>query len=140
MNKKDELIHIYSFGLFLNFHFFIYKNIINNHNFYGCIFYFFIFNLFGKYILNYSIYELIYNKIWTKNLNDAALPLVFNSFGNIIILNLNFDYIINKTLFEILSLFFFNYYLSLYFPNEIEYCKMFRFNIALFYFIIYHLI
>ena len=138
-NKKNELIHIYSFGLFLNFHIFFYKNIINHYNFYGCIFYFFLFNLFGKYILHYSIYELIYNKLWIKNLNDVALPLIFNSVGNIIILNLNFDYI-NKTLFEILCLYFFNYYLTLYFPNELETCKMFRFNSALFYFLVWNLI
>ena len=135
MNKKEDLITIYSFGLFLNIHLFIYKTIFFNHNFFSSIFYFFLFNLFTKYSLNYSCLEIVNNKLWKNNLNNVVMPLLLNSLGNIIILNVDYpiDYI-NKNIMEFIILVVFNYYLTYYYKNEMECCKIFRFNSIIIYF------
>ena len=143
MNEKENLINIYSFGLFLNLHLFTYFYIIYHFGFFESIFNFILFNFLIKYSFHYSIYELIFNKLWTTNFNDVCMPLLLNSVGNIVILNINIDkyeLFINKTLFEMIFLFLLNSYLTFYYPNELICCKMFRFNSALFYFLLWNLI
>ena len=143
MNEKEDLINVYSFGLFLNFHLFAYTYILLNCGFFESIFHFILFNFLIKYSFHYSIYELVVNKLWTSNFNNVCMPLLLNSVGNIIILNINIDkyeLYIHKTAFEMIFLFLLNSYLTFYYPNELTCCKMFRFNSALFYFLVWNLI
>ena len=140
MNKKEDLINIYSFGLFLNIHLFIYKNIFFYNHFFGSIFYFFLFNLFTKYSLNYSCLEIVNNKLWKNNLNNVVMPLLLNSLGNIIILNVDYPIqYMNKNVMEFIILIVFNYYLTYYYKNEMECCKVFRFNSIIIYFFMHFL-
>ena len=139
--KKNDTIDIYSFGIFLNSHLFTYKYIFSNNNLFGSIFYFFIFNLLTKYTFQYSILNLIGSKYWTKNFDNIAMPLLLNSIGNIVMLNVYIpDIGINRSLIEIVSLLLFNTFLNNNYPNENKTSKMFRFNSAIFYFIIYNLL
>ena len=142
MNTKEDLVNIYSFGIFLNLHLFTYKYILFSFGFFESIFYFILFNFLISYGFNYSMYELLFNKLWTSNFNNACMPLLLNSVGNIIVLNVNinkYELFINKTIFDMIFLFLLNYYLSYYYPNELTCCKMFRFNSAIFYFFLWNL-
>lgn len=139
--KKNDTIDIYSFGIFLNSHLFTYKYILSNNNLFGSIFYFFIFNLLTKYTFQYSILNLIGSKYWTKNFDNIAMPLLLNSIGNIVMLNVYIpDVGINRSIIEIGSLLLFNTFLNNNYPNENKTSKMFRFNSTIFYFIIYNLL
>lgn len=139
MDKKSDIIDIYSFGIFLNTHLFTYKYIFNNNNLFNSIFYFFAFNLFTKYTFQYSILKLVGNKFWIKNFDDIAMPLLLNSVGNLVTLNMYIpDIIINRTIIELAILIIFNIFLKNNYPNENQASKMFRFNSTMFYFLIYN--
>ena len=139
MDKKSDIIDIYSFGIFLNTHLFTYKYIFNNNNLFNFIFYFFAFNLFTKYTFQYSILKLVGNKFWIKNFDDIAMPLLLNSVGNLVTLNMYIpDIIINRTIIELAILIIFNIFLKNNYPNENQASKMFRFNSTMFYFLIYN--
>lgn len=141
MNKKEDIIEIYSFGIFLNSHLFTYKSILNNTNLFGSIFYIFMFNLMTKYVFQYSILNLIGSKYWTKNFDNIAMPLLLNSIGNMVILNVYIPELpINRVIIEFISLLLFNTFLSNNYPNENNTSKMFRFNSAIFYFLVYNLL
>lgn len=141
MDKKDDIIDIYSFGIFLNTHLFFYKNIFSNNNLFGSIFYSFLFNLLTKYSFQYSILNLIGSKYWTKNFNNVAMPLLLNSIGNIVILNIHLPELpINRIFVEFISLILFNTFLNNNYQNENKISRMFRFNSSIFYFLIYNLL
>ena len=141
MNKKEDIIDIYSFGIFLNSHLFTYKSILNNTNLFGSVFYIFMFNLMTKYVFQYSILNLVASKYWTKNFDNIAMPLLLNSIGNIVILNVYIPELpINRVIIEFISLLLFNTFLSNNYPNENNTSKMFRFNSAIFYFLVYNLL
>lgn len=141
MNKKEDIIEIYSFGIFLNSHLFTYKSILNNTNLFGSIFYIFMFNLMTKYVFQYSILNLIGSKYWTKNFDNIAMPLLLNSIGNMVTLNVYIPELpINRVIIEFISLLLFNTFLSNNYPNENNTSKMFRFNSAIFYFLVYNLL
>ena len=141
LNKKEDVIDIYSFGIFLNTHLFSYKYILSNNNLFGSIFYLFTFNLITKYAFQYSILNIISNNLWSKNFDNVAMPLLLNSIGNLIILNLPIpNFIINRSFIEVLSLLFLNVFLSNNYPNEKHSSKMFRFNSTIFYFFVYNLL
>ena len=139
MDKKSDIIDIYSFGIFLNTHLFTYKYIFNNNNLFNSIFFFFAFNLFTKYTFQYSILKLVGNKFWIKNFDDIAMPLLLNSVGNLVTLNMYIhDIIINRTIIELLILIIFNIFLKNNYQNQNQASKMFRFNSTMFYFLIYN--
>lgn len=140
MNNNTDIIDIYSFGIFLNTHLFTYKYILTNNNIFSSIFYFFGFNLLCKYGFQYSILNIMSNKIWVKNFDSVAMPLLLNSIGNLIILNMYIPRIfINRSLIELGILLLYNNFLKNNYPNEKNASKMFRFNSSIFYFLVYNL-
>ena len=69
------------------------------------------------------------------------MPLLLNSIGNIVILNVYIPELpINRVIIEFISLLLFNTFLSNNYPNENNTSKMFRFNSAIFYFLVYNLL
>ena len=141
LNKKNDIIDIYSFGIFLNTHLFTYKNILSNNNIFGSIFYITLFNIITKYIFQYSILNIMSNKFWIKNFDNVAMPLLLNCAGNIVILNLYLpELYVDRSIIEFISLLLFNTFLSNNYPNEINTSRMFRYNSAIFYFLVYNLL
>ena len=141
LNKKDDVIDIYSFGIFLNAHLFTYKSILSNYSVFGSIFYIFMFNIFTKYIFQYSILNVISNNTWSKNFDSIAMPLLLNSIGNLVILNAPIpNILINRSFIEVGLLLFLNVFLSNNYPNEKNSSRMFRFNSTIFYFFVYNLL
>ncbi len=140
MNNKNDIIDIYSFGIFLNTHLFTYKYILSNSNIFGSIFYIFAFNLFCKVTFQYSILNIVGNKLWIKNFDNIAMPLLLNSIGNLVTLNMYLPKLfIDRSIIEVIILFVFNNFLKNNYPNENDASKMFRFNITIFYFLVYNL-
>ena len=141
LNKKNDIIDIYSFGIFLNTHLFTYKNILSNNNIFGSVFYITLFNIIKKYMFQYSILNIMSNKFWIKNFDNVAMPLLLNCAGNIVILNLYLpELYVDRSIIEFISLLLFNTFLSNNYPNEINTSKMFRYNSAIFYFLVYNLL
>lgn len=139
--EKDDVIDIYSFGIFLNTHLFTYKNILSNNSLFGSIFYIFGFNILTKYIFQYSILNVISNNLWSKNFDSVAMPLLLNSIGNLVILNTPIPNILmNRSFIELGALLFLNIFLSNNYPNEKNSSRMFRFNSTIFYFLVYNLL
>lgn len=140
-NDKNDIIDIYSFGIFLNTHLFTYKYILANNNLFGMIFNFFVFNLLSKFIFQYSILNVLGNKYWMKNFDDIAMPLLLNSIGNIVTLNIYIpNLFINRIFIEFTILLLFNKFLKNNYPNENNASKIFRFNSTIFYFLVYNLL
>ena len=144
MNKKSnksDIIDIYSFGIFLNTHLFTYKYILANNNLFGSIFNIFIFNLFNKFIFQYSILTILGNKFWVSNFDDIAMPLLLNSIGNIVTLNIYIpNLFIHRIFIEFIILLLFNKFLKNNYPNENKASSLFRFNSTIFYFLVYNLL
>ena len=81
------------------------------------------------------------NKFWIKNFDNVAMPLLLNCAGNIVILNLYLpELYVDRSIIEFISLLLFNTFLSNNYPNEINTSKMFRYNSAIFYFLVYNLL
>jgi hypothetical protein len=140
MNNKTDIIDIYSFGIFLNTHLFTYKYILSNNNIFSSIFYFFAFNLLCKYGFQYSILNVMSSKFWIKNFDSIAMPLLLNSVGNIVTLNIYMPQLfINRSIIELVILLMYNNFLKNNYPNEKDASKMFRFNSTIFYFLVYNL-
>lgn len=141
MNNKTDIIDIYSFGIFLNTHLFTYKYILSNNNIFGSIFYLFAFNLLCKYAFQYSILNVLSNKLWLKNFDSVAMPLLLNSVGNLVTLNIYMpELFVNRSIIELIILLVYNHFLKNNYPNEKDASRMFRFNSTIFYFLVYNLL
>jgi len=135
--KKEDVLEIYSFGIFLNLHIQLYYYFFNNYSFFNQIVYIVIFNFISNVTFRYHIFHLLTNKLWINNLHTISMPLLCNSLSNIVILNINMpNLIINKLFIELLLLLLSNYFIQLNYPNEIQTSKIFRYNITIFYFLV----
>ena len=137
IQKKNDVLEIYSFGIFLNLHLQTYYYFFKYYSIFNQIIYICLFNLFTNVIFSYNFMHILTNKLWISQLHTVSMPLVCNSLSNIIILNMYIpNIIINKLLIELLLLLMANYFIQLNYPNEMETSKMFRYNITIFYFLI----
>ncbi len=135
--KKEDIIDVYSFGLFLNLHSQLTTYTFKNNTLFSGIFYFIISNLITGLLLRYSSIQVITHKFWLKNLHSVAMPLTINSISNVFALQTQLpDLMLNRHILEFIMLISSNYFINIHYPNEMECSKIFRFNITLFYFLL----
>lgn len=135
--KKEDIIDVYSFGLFLNLHSQLTTYTFKNNTLFSGIFYFIISNLITGLLLRYSSIQVITHKFWLKNLHSVAMPLTINSISNVFALQTQLpDLMFNRHILEFIMLISSNYFINIHYPNEMECSKIFRFNITLFYFLL----
>jgi hypothetical protein len=133
--KKEDIIDVYSFGLFLNIHTQLTNHTFKNNGIFNGIFYLIIYNLLMGMVLRYSSVQVLTHKFWRKNLHSVAMPLTMNSISNVLALQIQLpDLFINRHILEFIMLISSNYFINMHYPNEMECSKIFRFNITLFYF------
>lgn len=135
--KKEDIIDVYSFGLFLNIHSQLTTYTIKNNGIFNALFYLAIYNLITGIIFQYSSIQVLTHKFWIKNLHSVAMPLTLNSILNVVALQTQLpELYIHRQILECFMLLVSNYYINMNYPNEMECSKIFRFNITLFYFLL----
>ena len=135
--KKEDIIDVYSFGLFLNVHTQLTTYTFKNNGLFSAFFYLVLYNLLTGLIFRYSGVQVLTHKFWRKNLHSVAMPLVANSISNVVALQIQMpELIFNRHIVEFIMLLGSNYFINIHYPNEMECSKIFRFNITLFYFLL----
>ena len=133
--KKEDVIEVYSFGIFMNVHSQLIYYIFQHHSFFNGMFYFILTNIICNFTLKYSILQVLTHKFWTKNFNSISMPLLTNSISNVFALHLQIhELYISRYIIEFIILMGANYFINYNYPSEVECSKIFRFNITLFYF------
>lgn len=136
LQKKNDIIEIYSFGIFLNLHIQFTYYILSNFSIFSSAFYLFIMNFITGFVCKFSLFQLIIHPFWFKEFYSISLPIFTNSILSLGIHHIPIpkDFFINRYVIEGIILFGMSRIMKSNFPKENDNSKIFRFNIMIFYF------
>jgi len=137
MSNNTDIIELYSFCAFLNIHFNFYNYLLSiNLNFFKCILFVFLGNVFFSFTFKFNFIDLLFHKYWKNNFKTIAFPQLINSCGTILLqdVSLSTKYF-NNFLMKCGCLFILNYSINKYCMLELRRSKILRLNYYIFYFI-----